>query len=105
MSPQTPQNDAGRMIEPPVCEPIAPRHIPTATAAAEPLDEPPGVRSRFQGLRVGGGSIQANWVVTVLPTITAPAVRSSADDLGVRLGHTVAPGPEARGRRAGPSRR
>ena len=47
------------MIEPPVCVPIAPRHIPQATAAAEPLDEPPGVCSRFQGLRVTGGSIQA----------------------------------------------
>ena len=49
-----------------------------ATAAAEPLDEPPGVRSRFQGLRVGGGSIQAKWVVTVLPMITAPASRRLA---------------------------
>ena len=57
--PATPQNDAGRVIEPPVCVPIAPKHMPHATAAAEPLDEPPGVRSRFQGLRVIGGSIQA----------------------------------------------
>ena len=43
------------MIEPPVCVPSAARHMPHATAAAEPLDEPPGVRSRFQGLRVTGG--------------------------------------------------
>ena len=57
--PATPQNDAGRVIEPPVWVPIAPKHIPHATAAAEPLDEPPGVRSRFHGLRVMGGSIQA----------------------------------------------
>ena len=57
--PATPQNEAGRVIEPPVCVPIAPKHMPQATAAAEPLDEPPGVRSRFQGLRVIGGSIQA----------------------------------------------
>ena len=57
--PATPQNDAGRVIEPPVWVPIAPKHIPQATAAAEPLDEPPGVRSRFQGFRVTGGSIQA----------------------------------------------
>ena len=57
--PATPQNDAGRVIEPPVWLPIAPKHIPQATAAAEPLEEPPGVRSRFQGLRVIGGSIQA----------------------------------------------
>jgi hypothetical protein len=31
------------MIEPPVCDPIAPEHIPAATAAADPLDDPPGV--------------------------------------------------------------
>src|SRR4051795_6538964 len=77
-SPATPQNDAGRMIEPPVCVPIAPRHIPLATAAADPLDDPPGVRSTFQGLRVTGGSIQANCVVTVLPRMTAPAARRLA---------------------------
>ena len=75
---QTPQNAAGRVIEPPVCVPIAPRHMPHATAAAEPLDEPPGVRSRFQGLRVTGGSIQAKGVETVLPRMTAPAWRSCA---------------------------
>src|SRR5438128_10967158 len=62
-------------MEPPVCEPSAPRHMPQAVAAAEPLLEPPGVRSRFQGLRVGGGSKLAYWVVTVLPTKTAPAWR------------------------------
>ena len=50
----TPQNEAGRVIEPPVWLPIAPRHIPQATAAADPLDEPPGVRSRFHGFRVIG---------------------------------------------------
>ena len=40
------------MIEPPVCDASAPRHIPDATAAAEPLELPPGVRSRFHGLLV-----------------------------------------------------
>lgn len=59
LSPATPQNAAGRVMEPPVCEPSAARHMPAATAAAEPLDEPPGVCWRFHGLRVGGGSIQA----------------------------------------------
>ncbi len=29
--PATPQNDAGRVIEPPVCVPIAAKHIPQAT--------------------------------------------------------------------------
>src|SRR5437764_15346477 len=70
-----PQNDAGRVIDPPVCDPNAPRHIPQATAAAEPLLEPPGVRVRSHGLRVTGGSKLAYCVVTVLPSNTAPACR------------------------------
>src|SRR5437588_13092130 len=73
--PTTPQYEAGRVIEPPVCEPSAPGHMPHATAAAEPLLEPPGVRSAVQGLRVGGGSKLAYGVVTVLPTNQAPAWR------------------------------
>ena len=60
-------------MEPPVCEPIAATHMPHASAAAEPLLEPPGVRSRFHGLRVTGGSKLANAVVTVLPRKIAPA--------------------------------
>src|SRR5262249_11961555 len=75
LRPATPQYDAGRVIEPPVCEPIAPRHMRVARPAAEPLLEPPGVRSRFHGLRVTGGSKLANAVVTVLPRKTAPASR------------------------------
>ena len=60
------------------CVPSAAGSMPAATAAAEPLDEPPGVRSRSQGLRVPRGSLAANSVVTVLPTMTAPASRSAA---------------------------
>ena len=52
MTPNTPQNEAGRITEPLVCEPIASGTMPAATAAAEPEDEPPGVRSRSCGLRV-----------------------------------------------------
>jgi len=48
----TPQNAAGRMIEPLVCEPSASGTMAAATAAAEPDDEPPGVRSGSRGLRV-----------------------------------------------------
>src|SRR5438128_9381408 len=70
-----PQYAAGRVSEPPVCEPRAPRHIRVDTAAAEPLLEPPGVRSGFHGLRVTGGSKLAYCVVTVLPRKTAPARR------------------------------
>src|SRR6516165_1201218 len=76
LQPATPQYDAGRVIDPPVCEPSAPRHMPQASAAAEPDDEPPGVRPAFHGLRVGGGSKEAYCVVTVLPSSTAPASRS-----------------------------
>src|SRR5687768_4715039 len=73
--PATPQNAAGRMIDPPVCVPSAPRHISAATAAALPLEEPPGVWLGFHGLRVGDGSKQAHSVVTVLPRTIAPACR------------------------------
>ena len=52
LTPNTPQNAAGRIIEPLVCEPIASGTMPAATAAAEPDDEPPGVRARSRGLRV-----------------------------------------------------
>src|SRR5260370_32728961 len=38
--------------EPPPSVPIANGPRPAATAAPAPPDEPPGVRSRFQGLRV-----------------------------------------------------
>src|ERR1019366_3146505 len=78
LHPAMPQYEAGRVIDPPVWEPMAPRHIPVDTAAAEPLDEPPGVCARFQGLRVTGGSKLAYCVVTVLPRKIAPAVRNDA---------------------------
>src|SRR4029434_6315318 len=51
---------------------------PWATAAAEPDDEPPGVWPALCGLVVGPGWRLANSVVTVLPRITALAVRQSA---------------------------
>src|SRR5262249_3448049 len=73
--PPTQQEDAGLWRGPPVCEPSAARHMPQATATADPLLEPPGVRSRFQGLRVTGGSKLAYCVVTVLPRKIAPARR------------------------------
>ena len=52
LKPTTPQNAAGRITEPLVCEPIAPGTMPAATAAAEPLEEPPGVRSGSWGFLV-----------------------------------------------------
>src|SRR5574341_151489 len=73
LNPVTPQNDAGRTIEPIVCVPSVSGHRPAATAAADPLLEPPGVCSGLCGFRVGPGPKYANSVVTVLPRINAPA--------------------------------
>ena len=47
-----PHRLAGWRIEPPVSVPSASGASPAATAAAEPPLEPPGMRSRSQGLRV-----------------------------------------------------
>ena len=44
LKPTTPQQAAGTRIDPPVSVPIAISARPAATAAAEPLDEPPGTR-------------------------------------------------------------
>ncbi len=66
------------MIEPPVCVPKATGTIRSATAAAEPLDDPPGVCAGLRGFVVGPGWRSANSVVTVLPSITAPASRANA---------------------------
>jgi hypothetical protein len=78
-SPTSPQQAAGMRIEPPPSLPCAIGTMPAATAAPEPPDEPPGVRSRSQGLRVGPnrrgsvtGMIPSSGEL-VLPTITKPA--------------------------------
>jgi hypothetical protein len=53
-----------------------------ATAAADPPEEPPGTRSRIQGLRTGPkyefslDEPMANSSMLHLPTRTAPACRS-----------------------------
>ena len=54
------------------------RTMPAATAAAEPLDEPPGVRVSSWGLVVWVGVSTANSVVAVFPLTTAPARRARA---------------------------
>src|SRR5262245_9848422 len=59
------------MVEPITWVPSAVLSIPAATAAAEPLLDPP-VRRRSCGLRVPRGSVAANSVVTVFPTMIAP---------------------------------
>src|SRR5438876_390676 len=51
LNPTTPQNAPGRMVEPLVWLPIAPGTTSAATAAADPIDEPPGDRVGSCGLR------------------------------------------------------
>src|ERR1700693_5981874 len=64
---------AGRRVDPPVCVASANGTCLAATAAAEPLLEPPGVWAADQGFTVSGGSAYANCAVAVLPNTTAPA--------------------------------
>ncbi len=77
---------AGMRIEPPPSVPSASGAKRAATAAADPPEEPPGVLSLFQGLRVvpvSGLSVepfQPNSGVVVLPSRTAPASRRRATD-------------------------
>jgi hypothetical protein len=73
-----PQNDAGRITEPPVWVPSASGIMPAPTAAAEPAEDPPGVWPGLCGLSVAVGSFDANAVVVVLPMMVAPAAFSAA---------------------------
>ena len=80
--PTSPQQAAGIRIEPPPSDAPAAGTRPAATAAAEPPDEPPGVRDRSHGLRVTppaslavhGNSISSG--TRVIPIGIAPASRS-----------------------------
>ena len=87
--PTVPVKAAGWRIEPPVSVAVAPRHRPAATAAAEPPEEPPGVRgaaspARRQGLTTGPKAEvsleepMANSSRLSLPSMTAPS-RQSCD--------------------------
>ena len=51
--PVMPVSEAGWRIEPPVSVPVAAGTRRAATAAAEPPDEPPGMRLKSQGLCTG----------------------------------------------------
>src|SRR5690242_11614526 len=51
-NPTSPHIAAGCRIDPPVSDPRLAQHIPAATAAAEPPDDPPGTRSVSHGFRV-----------------------------------------------------
>ena len=74
------------MIEPPTWVPIATGTMLAPTAAAEPDDEPPGVRLGSNGLVVGPGCEPPSSAVTVLARITAPAWRSAQTPALSRLG-------------------
>src|SRR4051795_5346547 len=82
LRPTVPVTAPGWRIEPPVSVPIASGASKAATAAAEPPPEPPGMRSRSQGLWVGPYaecSVEepiANSSMLVLPRIGRPAARS-----------------------------
>ena len=73
-----PQNAAGRTREPAVWLPKASGTIADPTAAADPLDDPPGVCPASCGFRVFPGVKVANSVLTVFPIRTAPAARMAA---------------------------
>ena len=77
LKPTTPQNAAGRITEPLVCEPIAAGTTPAATAAADPIDEPPGVREGSQGFSAWPGVMNASSAVTVFPSTIAPAASAA----------------------------
>ena len=80
--PTRPQQAAGIRSEPPPSLPCATGTRPAATAAAEPPEEPPGVRVVSHGLRVGPvwrGSVVGripNSGRFVVPSTTNPASRN-----------------------------
>src|ERR1700754_1978246 len=90
-------HDAGKRTEPPESVPSAPKHIRVATAAAEPLDEPPVTRSSAHGLRTGPKNDEAPVGLTLnsarlaLARITAPACRrrftTCASCVGIRFSY------------------
>ena len=84
---------------PAVWVPNATGNIPSATPAADPDEEPPGVCPGLAGLAVGPGLRVANSVVTVLP-ITTPPVRAGPRH-GCRVRPRPPPVPDRRTIRAG----
>ena len=81
MSPTVPQAADGMRIEPPVSVPTAPKHMPAASAAAEPPLEPPADRDSSSGFLTGPNAVSslvvpnANSCRFVLPMMIAPASR------------------------------
>src|SRR5687768_17433517 len=63
LSPTQPQRAAGMRMLPPVSVPIVAQARSATVAAPLPPLEPPGMRSRSQGLRVG----PYQWLLVVVP--------------------------------------
>src|SRR5574341_2077736 len=74
-----PQQAEGRRMEPPVSLPRAQRQSPAATAAPEPLDEPPETCPARQGFwtwqwwALSPKGPMASSVMLSLPSVIAPA--------------------------------
>ena len=84
-APGTPGHIGREAFLPPAWEPSATGTMAAATAAAEPLDEPPGVRVGSRGWTVGPERPAANSVVTVFPRRMAPPWRSARTQAASRL--------------------
>ena len=106
LSPTSPQHAAGIRIEPPPSSALATGTMPAATAAADPPDEPPGVRSEVPrvvgGPEPGGlGDGHDPGLGHVRPADDDhPRVLQAPDLEGVVVGRVVAeqPRPEGQGR-------
>lgn len=89
--PTTPQHAAGIRTEPPVSVPSATGTMPAATAAAEPLLDPPDMCPNACGLRVGPVAARspvgpfANSCVVVFPITIAPARLSRSTQSASRV--------------------
>src|ERR671930_1125852 len=77
LRPTTPHQAAGPRTEPPVSSPREVAHMQAAVAPPEPLLEPPGKRSRSQGVRAVANAwdklVVPNSVMLSLPRRMAPA--------------------------------
>ena len=111
LMPATPLSEAGQVIDPSVSVPIDKGARPAATAAPEPEDEPPGLRSNAHGLPVSPpiadqpdvertDRILAHSERLVVPRMIPPAARSRATSgasvVAGRLARLVAPAVEGR---------
>ena len=93
LKPTAPQNVDGRTIEPPVWVPSEMGVLKSATAAAEPAEEAPGVRDGSCGLRAGPGSMMECRDTVFLPSSTTPSSRirrvTAASSAGRRPGEDL----------------